>query len=78
MFNVPRFVAEHGTIGLLSEHASVNAELRSLACVRDHAEQIRLVMEKEELRSVADKNRMKRKPRLCSKSLIVKIGSQNS
>ena len=41
VFNVPIFVEVHRTIGMLSEqegeskHASVNAELRSLACVRD-------------------------------------------
>ena len=45
----------------------VNAELRTLASVRDQAEKIRLVMEREELRSSADKALIKRIPRLCSK-----------
>ena len=58
-------------MGMLSEqegeskHAAVNAELRSLACVRNHAERIRLVIEKEELRLISDKNVLKVKPRLC-------------
>ena len=44
VFNVPKFAKEHNTVGLLSEqeveskHASVNAELCSLPCVRSHAE----------------------------------------
>ena len=58
-------------MGMLSEqegeakHAAVNAELRSLACVRNHAERIQLVIEKEELTSIGDKNILKAKPRLC-------------
>ena len=39
-----------------SKHAAVNAELRLLACVRNHAERIQLILEKEELGSSADKN----------------------
>ena len=71
VFNVPRFVKKWRTIGMLSEqegeskHAAVNAELRSLACVRNHAEQIRLILEREELRSISDKNLLKAKPRIC-------------
>ena len=48
IFNVPRFVMKWKTIGMLSEqegeskHAAVNAELRSLVCVKDHAERLRL------------------------------------
>ena len=62
IFNVPRFVNHWKTIGLLleqegeSKHAAVNAELRSLACVRNHAERIQLILEREELCSSADKN----------------------
>ena len=71
IFNVPRFVMKWKTIGMLSEqegkskHAAVNAELRSLVCVTDHAERLRLVMEREELRASADKTMLKSKSRLC-------------
>ena len=71
IFNVPRFVNKHKTIGMLSEqegeskHAAINAELRSLACVRNHAEQIRLVVEREELRSYMNKDLLKPKARMC-------------
>ena len=50
-----------------SKHAAVNAELRSLACVRNHAEKIRLVIEREELRAFTNKDIMKSKARLCGK-----------
>ena len=59
------------TIGMLSEqegkskHAAVNAELRSLVYVTDHAERLLLVMEREELRAGADKTMLKSKSRLC-------------
>ena len=52
IFNVPQFVKKHKTIGMLSEqegeskHAGINAEFCSLACVRNHAEQMRLVVER--------------------------------
>ena len=49
------------------KHAAVKAELRSLACVRNHAERIRLVLEREELRSMGDKNVLKAKPWLCER-----------
>ena len=73
IFDVPIFVQRWRTIGMLSEqegeskHASVNAELRNLACVRNHAEKIRLVLEREELRSTVDKTLMQKKSRLCSR-----------
>ena len=72
VFNVPRFIRLYKTIGMLSEqqgeskHASINAELRSLACVRNHAERLRLILEKEELRSTMNKSLIKPKPRLCT------------
>ena len=50
-----------------SKHAAVNAELRSLACVRNHAEKIRLVIEREELCDFTNKDIMKSKARLCGK-----------
>ena len=71
IFSVPCFIKKDKTIGLLSEqegeskHASVNAVLRSMACVRNHAEKIRLVLEKEELRSAVDKSLLKQKARMC-------------
>ena len=51
IFNVPNFVQRHKTIGMLSEqegeskHASINAEIRPLANVRNASEGIRLVLE---------------------------------
>ena len=71
IFNVPLFIKKYKTIGMLSEqegeskHASINAELRSLSCVRSHSERIRLVLEKEELRATMDKSQITPKPRLC-------------
>ena len=50
-----------------SKHASVNAELRSLACVRNHAKKIRLVIEREEICTFNNKDIMKSKARLCGK-----------
>ena len=85
VFNVPHFIKNFKTIGMLSEqegeskHVSVNAELRSLSSVRSHSERIRLVLEKEELRSSMDKNLIKRKARLCSncteKIVFLRAGS---
>ena len=71
IFNVPTFVEKHKTIGMLSEqdgkskHASVNAELKALAGVRNQAEKIRLVLEREELRSTAPKELIKPVARIC-------------
>ena len=48
-----------------SKHATVNAELRSLACMKDQPERLRLVMEREELRSVANKTYLIPQIRLC-------------
>ena len=70
MFNVPRFVEKWGRIEELAEqegeslHAVVKAELRSLACVRNKAEKMRLVLERTELRSAADKSLIQPTPRL--------------
>ena len=50
-----------------SKHAAINAALRSVACVRNHAEQIRLVVEREEIRSYVNKSLMKPVSRLCTK-----------
>ena len=70
IFSVPRFVKKHKTIGLLSEqsgeslHAAVNMEVRQLVSVKDKSQQIRLVFERQELRSLADKKMLKRESRL--------------
>ena len=51
VFTIPIFAKEHKTLGKSSEEegesipAAVNHELRQLACVRDQAEKIRLVLE---------------------------------
>ena len=71
IFSVPRFVKQHKTIGLLSEqsgeslHAAVNMEVRQLVSVKDKSQQIRLVFERQELRSLADKSMLTRQSRLC-------------
>eukprot|EP00112_Aurelia_sp_Birch-Aquarium-sp1_P023111 Seg6757.3 transcript_id=Seg6757.3/GoldUCD/mRNA.D3Y31 product="hypothetical protein" protein_id=Seg6757.3/GoldUCD/D3Y31 len=72
VFMVPKFVKELKTLGKLSEegeslHAAVNQELRQLACVRDQGEKIRLVLERQELRSSVNKLLMKGTARLCGK-----------
>ena len=57
IFYVPSFVRKYRTVGMLSEqeggskHSAVNAELRPLANVRNPSERIRLLLEREELRS---------------------------
>ena len=62
------------TLGMLSEqegdskHAAVNAELHALACVCNHADRIRLVLEREELRSHMNKDLLKPVSRICSVS----------
>ena len=79
----------HKTIGLLSEqegeskHAAVNAELRSLASMRNHADRLHLILEREELRSYMNKGLLKPKTRLCincsndneSKRVFLRSGS---
>ena len=71
VFNVPRFIKQWRTLGLFSEqegeskHNAVNRQLRVLACMREPSEKLRLVMEREELRSFADKRVMTKPVRLC-------------
>ena len=71
IFNIPKFVHKYKTIGMLSEqerkskHASINAEIRPLANVRNASERIPLVLEHEELRSRMDKTLLKPLNRLC-------------
>ena len=71
IYDVPIFVQRYGTLGLLSEqegeslHAAVNQELRALAGVRSHPEKIRLVLERQELRTQMDKSMIQAKSRLC-------------
>ena len=50
-----------------SKHASVNAELRSLASVRNHSEKLQLVLQREELRSSMNKSLIKCEARICTK-----------
>ena len=62
LFTVPRFLRKFITVGLLGEqtseskHASVNAELRSFASVRNHSEKMQLVLQREELRYSMNKS----------------------
>ena len=73
IFTVPRFVRKFKTLGKLSEeegeslHAAVNQELRQLACVRDQSEKIRLVLERQELRSSVSKLLLKVDIRICQR-----------
>ena len=69
VFTVPNFLKQFHTLVLLSEqegeskHAAINAERRSLSSVRIHSEKLKLVLEKEELRSM-NKSLIKGKARL--------------
>ena len=71
IFNFVPFAKKSKTIGLLSEqeseskHAAVNAALRMTACVRNHAERIKLVLEREEMRALTDKSIVTPVSRLC-------------
>ena len=71
IFTVPKFVKIHHTLGKLSGeegeslHSSVNQELRQLACVRDQAERLMLVLGRQELRATVDKSLLKGVARLC-------------
>eukprot|EP00112_Aurelia_sp_Birch-Aquarium-sp1_P019382 Seg4785.1 transcript_id=Seg4785.1/GoldUCD/mRNA.D3Y31 product="hypothetical protein" protein_id=Seg4785.1/GoldUCD/D3Y31 len=71
VFSVPRFIDRFKTTGLLSEeegesfHAAVNMELRQLVAVRNPTEKMQLLLKRQELRSKASKNLIRRKPRMC-------------
>lgn len=73
IFSIPRFAEQFKTLGLLTEeegerlHAAVNMELRQLVCLRNPAEKMQLLMKRQELRSQAPKNLLKKVPRLCVK-----------
>ena len=66
IFSVPRFAARFKTIGMLSEeegeslHAAVNIELRQLVAVRNPAERMSLLVQRQELRSKASKSLLNR------------------
>ena len=61
VFDVPRFVGEHGTVGLFSEeegeslHHEINLESAQLSCVRSDPERLRLALERHEQHSQADR-----------------------
>ena len=71
IFHVPKFVRKHKTLGLCSEeegeslHASFNLELRGLVSVRDPAEQMRILQERQEMRCQVDKSLLMPEKRLC-------------
>ena len=81
VFNIPLFVQKHKTIGMLleqeaeSKHTSINAEVRPLANMRNASDKIRLVLEREELRSMMDKKLLLPENRICS---LCKEGSVRS
>ena len=69
VFDVPRFLAKHKTLGYLSEeegesvHHSINKQLQQYQSVRDEGEKLRLVITNEELLSTADRRLADVKPR---------------
>ena len=73
IFNVPKFVARHRTLGLCSEeegeslHAAFNLEIRAVTSVRDPAEQMRILQERQEMRCHADKSLITPSQRVCRK-----------
>ena len=62
IFDVPRFLAKHKTLGYQSEeedenlHCSVNKQLRQYQNVRDQSDKLRLIVTNEELLSTADRS----------------------
>jgi len=54
IFDVPRFLAKHKTVGLFSEeegessHKSFNQELKPLSCVRDLLQRLELAFKRQE------------------------------
>ena len=72
IFNVPRFVSEFRTIGMMSEeegesiHASVNSELCQLFSVHEPAKKLSFILKRQELRSKAPKSLLAHIPRLCA------------
>ena len=71
IFYVPVFVKEFHSVGIFSEnecealHKAIARILISLSGFRDHGEKLRLCLERHSLRSIADKNLMKKVPRIC-------------
>ena len=69
IFDVPRFLAKHKTLGYLSEeecesvHHSINKQLQQYQSVRDEGEKLQLVITNEELLSTADRRLADVKPR---------------
>ena len=74
VFDVPRFVEEHGTVGLFSEeegeslHHEINLESAQLSCIRSDPERLLLVMEWHEQHSQADRSLVIPPPRKCVRS----------
>ena len=73
IFDVPRFLAKHKTLGMFSEeegeslHNLVNQDLRHVASVRDDSLKLRLLLERHELRGKADRSLLQTQARLCQK-----------
>ena len=69
VFDVPRFVDEHGIVGLFSEEEGeslnheINLESAQLSCVRTDPERLRLLVERHEQRSQADHSLLTPPPR---------------
>ena len=71
IYNIVPFAKKYKKVGMLSEeeseskHVVINAAVRTVACVCNHAE--RLVVEGEEIHSYVNKSLMKPVSRLCTK-----------
>ena len=70
-FDVPNFVKQHKTLGLLSEeegeslHAAFNMENRQLVSVRQGGQRVSLSLKRHSLRSKCDKEMLVPPKRLC-------------
>ena len=69
IFDVPRFLAKHKTLGYLSEeegeslHCSINKQLRQYQSIRNEGEKLVHVVKNQELLNTADRNLAKVTPR---------------
>ena len=76
IFDVPRFLENHNTVGLYSEeegesiHNAINQELRQLCCVRNNAQKLKLLLRRQELRGRADRSLLVPVRRLCQRCLV--------
>ena len=71
--NVPKFVARYRSLALCSEeegesiHEAFNLEIRAVTSVRDPAELMRILQERQEMRCQAHKSLITPSQRVCRK-----------